>query len=230
MNRNQFLVLFCGLTTAAFLGCYLAPSAVSVRRASAQVPPPIVENQQVVPNAGLRFVDEQGRVLAILSRQGNASMFTLIDGGGRPALLLQGSEGGRVTLGTTEGGGELRIQPAQGTGSAAFAYQAQAKGILFAGPGGNRSFELNTMPRDATLSLYEASGRKGLDLKAGMSGGEIALFGVQQTQVISIQSVEGAGILKLTDPKKNGVLTASGSGTLAYDENQKKVWRFPPAQ
>ncbi len=230
MNRKQFFLCFLGIGVSAFLGGFVAIGLLGARAATAQVPQPIVQNQQVVPNAGLRFIDEQGRVIAVIGKQGQNGVLTLMDSEGRPSVVIQADPGGRATLMATEGGGELRLNSQQGSGALLLSSTQRSRGLGIVGPNGSKLFDLQCANRDSTMMMAEAGGKKGLDFRAGQMGGEFTWLNNIQTPVGALQSNEEGGFITLTAPKKPGALSALSGGKVTYRENGKIVWQFPPSE
>lgn len=229
MNRKQFFLLLGGMCVSAFLGSAFAGRAFGPQPAAAQVPPPVVENQQVVPNAGLRFIDEQGHVLAIIGRQGTGGALTLLNAEGQPSVVIQGGNGGRISVSAMEGGGELRMFGSDGGGgSMVLSSTARGRMISVMGANGAKLFDLNCAQKDSTLMLAEAGGRKGIDLRAGQLGGEFTMLSALQSPVATLRSTDDGGVMTLSAPKVDGLFSALATGSVNYREKGKKVWQFPP--
>lgn len=96
MQGRQFVLLLAVCAASSLIGSALVGARL-VRPAHAQDNPilqPRVQDAFLVPNDGMRFVDEQGRVVALIRNNAGAGELVLMAPGEIPNLVLAANRTG----------------------------------------------------------------------------------------------------------------------------------------
>lgn len=214
MSKLQYLGILAACAGGAALG-----SSILSRPATAQIPPqppPINQEMFIVPNNGLRFVNERGRVVAMVTSTQGVGGFMLFGLDGQPSVSIEAARsGGRVVIRALEEGAEIQLGSEEATarttlnagrtisqlvlkrsgGRAGFSATAQSDGafVSLAGPENETAAAIS--PGRVALS---SKGRVLVDLFAEPQGGKATLQDAQ-SQVRAELTLENLALKKGKD-------------------------------
>lgn len=186
MKSHQFLALTAACVLAAYAGSFHA--GMRPAPAHAQVLQPRTQDAYVVPNDGLRFVDDQNRVLAMFVNNQGAGQLVLFDSNRSASVVISAGHGaGRVLLSARADGGALQV-----------------------GNDGGGGFELSNSGARSQLVMNDAQARQAVALSSSAGGrlelagsegapqarlaeGRFSLFGRNTRPLVQLRASDGTG-------------------------------------
>jgi hypothetical protein len=179
-----------------------------------------------VPNDGLRYVNENGAVVATLFPSGTGMTFALMDANGETSVALQSAVGQRFGFLGTPNGSELQVAN-QVAGSGFTLVSGEEAGLTLV-QDGEEFFTLSGSARRTELSLA-SDGEAGLSFVADRGEGSLELLsGGSQTVELRGDGDSGSLTLKDSSARPRVTVTSDPPQLSLLAEDASTVWLAPP--
>jgi hypothetical protein len=185
------------------------------------------ENQIVVPDDGLRFVNMQGRTVAVMGLQNGNSTFILLDNNGRPSVTFSASSGGTVVVRARTDGGEVEVGSLDGTKLARLT--ASGSGSSLEAVTNRSTVSILNTGGGSNVMLPGPNGTTALALTTTASGGTLTVYGPGNKPAITVEGNATGGIFSVRDQAGATTASVTGAGTFAALRSGRTVWQAPPA-
>jgi hypothetical protein len=222
-------IQYAGLVAAVAGGCYFGSFAANRQPidAAAQVRQtrPNVESIEYlnIPNAGLRMINEQGRVVGLITGQGGTGSLFLMSGG-QPSLTLAAGNEARINLGVGPGGSGLQVESRSGAMA-----QAVVKGqdsFLTAGRNSRSLIQIQGNGKPSIL-IPNTAGKDVIKLESMAAGPQITLSKNGTKALVNIRATT-EGRIEATTPSGDATLHLGPKVGLVLGKDGKRIWQAPP--
>ncbi len=218
--RHALLFSFLALI-GGFLGGLVGRPVV----AQAQVTQVRVNNDITIPNEGLRFIDQNMKVVAFMGIQAGNCFFTLLDSQGKPSISFSSGVGGSVNFSSLADGAQMEIASANGANRTRLS--ATSLGATFEAEASKRVFMINNTGASSQISMPGAVGKRGIDMIVGPSGSSLMMNNGLGVPSVSFEGTAGGGLFTGRDGTGKTTTTIGGTGVFSSYVDGKVVWRAP---
>jgi hypothetical protein len=231
VKNTQYIGLVIACLIGSFLGGAVMPSA-SPAHAQSQVVFGSGQRQQVIQEdirvaaQGLRFVDPQGRPIAIIGSNNGNGGFVLFDAAGNPSIVLQSGADSQVTVRGVNSG---RLDVLAQTGRASTLVARSSTEITMA-TGRNPGVRLATVGAKSSLALAANDLPVTAELTADNLGGGFSLR--KSDNFVWLTTLLGgeAWALQLSDAKNQSRTRLEAKGNLVFIDREGKTSQWPPKE